>query len=307
MIDRRHWMSATGATAATLVGLPWLRADVQPKPLKRVLVFTRSAGHQHEVVELNLGSCIVHDILAALGQQHRFEVDCTKDGRCFVPEILEKYDAFFFYTTGDLTATKSADGFPPMPKEGKKALLDAIAAGKGFVGSHCATDTFHSPGELRQTQLPNDRDPYISMLGGEFISHGDQQFATMGVVDERFPGLHGVKDFAPKEEWYSLKNFQLDLHVILVQVTKGMKGHDYDRPSFPATWARMHGKGRVFYTSMGHRQDIWTKPLFQNLLVGALNWATGRVDHDISPNLTAVSPQAMTMPPPPPPKDDKKK
>lgn len=306
MIDRRNWLCATGATTAAFSVSPWLQA-VEPLSSKRVLVFTRSAGYQHEVVELNLGSCMVHDVFNALGKLHQFEVDCTKDGRGFLPEMLAKYDAFFFYTTGDLTAAKSADGFPPIPKEGKKALLDAIAAGKGFVGSHCAADTFHSPGDTRQAQPPKDRDPFISMLGGEFISHGDQQVATMSVVDGDFPGLRGVRDFAPKEEWYSLKNFQPDLHAILVQETKGMRGSDYERPSFPATWARMHGKGRVFYTSMGHRQDIWTKPLFQNLLVGALNWVTGRVDHAIPPNLTSVAPHAATMPPLPPPKDDKKK
>ena len=57
-----------------------------------------------------------------------------------------------------------------------------------------------------------------------------------------------------------------------------MKGEDYQRPNFPATWARMHGKGRVFYTSLGHRDDVWTNPVFQNLLVGALSWATGQVE-----------------------------
>lgn len=307
MIERRDWLRTTGATGLSLLAASSSRADTGTKSIKRVLVYTRSAGHEHEVAKLNLGSCIVDDIMTSLGRMHGFEVDCTKDGRRFVPEMLAKYDAYFFYTTGDLTATKSADGFPPMPSEGKQTLLDAIASGKGFVGSHCATDTFHSRGEARKTQLPNERDPYISMIGGEFISHGDQQKALMGVVDDKFPGLDGVRDFEPIEEWYSLKNFQSDLHVILVQATKGMKGNDYDRPSFPATWARMHGKGRVFYTSMGHRPDIWTKPLFQNLVVGALNWATGRVDHAIPPNMVAVTPHAMTMPPLPPPKQDKKK
>src|SRR5262245_43290504 len=142
MIDRRDWLRFAGVTSPVLAGSPWLRA-VEPVAVKRVLVFTRSAGHQHEVVELNLGSCMVHDIMSSFGKLHNFEVDCTKDGRGFVPEMLAKYDAFFFFTTGDLTATKSADGFPPMPKDGKQALLDAIAAGKGFVGSHCAADTFH--------------------------------------------------------------------------------------------------------------------------------------------------------------------
>ena len=66
--------------------------------------------------------------------------------------------------------------------------------------------------------------------------------------------------------------------MILVQVTEGMKGHMYERPNFPITWARPYGKGRVFYTSMGHREDVWENPMYQGLLLGALGWATGRVD-----------------------------
>jgi type 1 glutamine amidotransferase len=185
-----------------------------------------------------------------------------------------------------------------MPKEGKKALLDAVAAGKGFLGSHCASDTFHSPGEKFAVQPPDRIDPYLKMLGGEFIKHDAQQKAWMRVVDNRFPGATGLTDFQLMEEWYSLKNFAPDIHVILVQDTEGMKGPSYQRPKFPATWARMHGKGRVFYTSMGHREDVWANPLFQTLLLGALSWATGEADADLTPNLASAAPQAADIPKP---------
>ncbi len=56
----------------------------------------------------------------------------------------------------------------------------------------------------------------------------------------------------------------------LVQETNGMKDADYDRPPYPATWARKHGEGRVFYTSMGHREDVWTNPIFESILIGGL-------------------------------------
>ena len=65
--------------------------------------------------------------------------------------------------------------------------------------------------------------------------------------------------------------------MILVQATQGMDGTDYQRPDYPATWARMHGKGRVFYTSMGHREDVWTSPIFQAVLLGGISWASGNV------------------------------
>ena len=64
----------------------------------------------------------------------------------------------------------------------------------------------------------------------------------------------------------------------------------YQRPPFPETWARMHGKGRVFYTSMGHREDVWENPKYQGLLIGALAWATGKVDASVEPNIQQVTP-----------------
>jgi type 1 glutamine amidotransferase len=175
-----------------------------------------------------------------------------------------------------------------------------VAGGKGFVGCHCASDTFHSKdhykGKAFQTHPLDERDPYIRMLGGEFIRHGQQQKAWMRVVDHDFPGLKGLKDFEMHEEWYSLKNFADNLHVILVQDTKGMKNLDYQRPPFPATWARMDRKGRVFYTSMGHRDDVWTGPTFQEVLLGGLAWALGNTNADVTPNIKKVTPEANVLP-----------
>ena len=69
-----------------------------------------------------------------------------------------------------------------------------------------------------------------------------------------------------------------------MQETKGMKGAMYQRPAYPSTWARRHGKGRVFYTSMGHREDVWTDAAFTTLLMGGLAWATGTVEADVKSN-----------------------
>jgi type 1 glutamine amidotransferase len=292
----------TGAAAFTLglspFPLGWTaRADT---PKRRILMFTRSQGFEHSVVKRGKNNELswAENILKDLGDKHGFEVTCTKDGREFLPETIAKYDGFFFETTGDLTK-EGGDKQPAMPAEGKKALLDAIANGKGFVGSHCASDTFHSPvkpAERAVNQTVDQMDPYIAMLGGEFIIHGAQQKARMHVVDPSFPGVKDVKDFELHEEWYALKNFAPDLHVILVQDTEGMKGVMYQRPNFPATWARKYHKGRVFYTSMGHREDVWQNPLFHSLLLGGLAWAVGNVDADITPNLQKSAPEAAELP-----------
>jgi hypothetical protein len=307
MLTRREILrsAAAAAVAAGLSTFPFavpaLAQRASRTKKKRLLVYTRSQGFQHSVVNASQKRpSLVDATWTVLAEKNGFEVECTKDGRVFVPESLAKFDAFFFYTTGDLTAEKSADNTPPMSKDGKQALLNAVATGKGFIGSHSATDTFHSlgdaPGGRQVNQQTAEIDPYIAMLGGEFIRHGDQQKATMHVVDHSFPGLKDVEDFRITEEWYALKNFQPDLHVLLVQETAGMKGEHYQRPNFPATWARMHEKGRVFYTSLGHREDVWTNATFQNLLVGAFSWATGSATADVSPNLKHVAPEALQLP-----------
>lgn len=208
---------------------------------------------------------------------------------------LAPYEAFLFFTSGNLTDA-GTDNNPPMSLQGKEALLAAIRNGKGFIGVHSASDTFHSKGGRFETQ--QQPDPYIAMLGGEFLGHGSQQEARVKVGHANFPGLQGLsEDFTLKEEWYSLKNFSKDNHVLLVLETEGMHDLDYKRPPFPIAWARKEGKGRVYYNAMGHREDTWMSERFHQMLAGAVSWATGRVDADVDQNMSVMTPQAWMLPP----------
>jgi type 1 glutamine amidotransferase len=286
-LTRRELLWTSGAALLGAGTLRRARGADKGSP-KKVLFFTKSAGFQHSVIACKDGKLgHAERILTDLGKEHGFEVVASKDGRLFEPDKIGEWDAFVFVTTGDLTQ-EGTDKSPPMSRDGKKAFLDAIRAGKGFVGSHCATDTFHSHG--------NEVDPYIQMIGGEFIVHGAQQVAKLDVFDHEFPGTKSLgSSFQINDEWYALKNLAEDLHVIIGYDTQGMKGKMYDRPNFPETWARTHGKGRVFYTSMGHREDVWENPLFQGLMVGALSWTTGKVDANVEPNVSKVTPEYKTL------------
>ena len=311
-MNRRNWLKSAGVAGLGMVlaGSPFRRAAAADAPKRNILFFTKSAGFEHSVIktkdaktgEEKMGHA--HKVLAELGAKNNFEITHTKDGSVFTPENIAKYDAFFFYTTGDLT-TAGGDKNPPMTPEGKAALLEAIKNGKGFLGSHSATDTFHTStaDADRYKNFGDKADPYIAMIGAEFIHHGAQQSAKMVCADNKFPGMGELKDgIELMDEWYSLKEFASNLHVLLVQETTGMKGALYERAPYPATWARAHGKGRVFYTSMGHREDVWTNPTFQTILTGALNWATGNVEADVTPNIQTVTPHCLELPKPEPPK-----
>jgi uncharacterized protein len=287
--------------AANLVWLAFVATSAQAADSaspRRLLFFHRSVGFQHSVVEVKDGKpCYAENILQPICKKHGWELVSTKDGRIFTPELIAKFDAFLFYTQGDLAAESPLDHSPPMTKEGKQAFLDAIKHGKGFVGFHCASDSFHSAGEPWEAQPAGKRDPYIDMVGGEFIVHGEQQETTMTVVDPKFPGARSLgRSFKMFEEWYSLKNFADDLHVLLVNETKDMHDKCYERPPYPATWIRNYGQGRVFYTSMGHRENVWTRPEFQNLVVGGIAWAVGDAKANTIPNIERVTPKANVMP-----------
>ncbi len=154
---------------------------------------------------------------------------------------LKNYDAVAFVsTTGDL----------PLPD--KQGFVDWVAAGHGFVGIHAATDTFH--------QFP----PYIAMLGGEFKTHGPQ----VSVDAHNQDTVHSAAKMLPTtwtvyDEIYQMKNFErakvhglLSLSELMLNADD-IKAKKATPGDYPVAWTKMHGKGRVFYTSLGHREDVW--------------------------------------------------
>src|SRR3989454_1155691 len=278
------------------------------KPAHKILFFSKSSGFEHSVISWKDGRpSYAEKVLLQLGEKNDWEFTFSKDGSRFGKEYLAQFDAVFFYTTGDL-CSPGTDKQPPMTPEGKQALFDYVRGGKGFVGTHAASDTFHTSNEDkkgpdRYVNHGEKADAYVRFLGGEFIKHGAQQVARNTVTDPKFPGFERVeREFAFEEEWYSLKDFTPDIHVLTVIDAPSMKGVEYQRPPYPTTWARKEGKGRVWFTAMGHREDVWTNPIFQDILVGGIKWALGEANAPVPANLKEVAPEAYTNPPFPEPK-----
>ncbi len=299
---RREFLRAAAITGAGLA----LAKRLPAAPQKSVLVFTKSSGFEHDVVKRVDGKpSIVDDAVTEVGNKHGFHVGVTKDGRIFDDKQFHSYAAVVFFTTGDLT-TLGTDGKPPMSAGGKQNLLKAIEKGMGFVGIHAAADTFHplpDPKDLSNRYIAHgeQQDPYLKMLGAEFIIHGSDprlQDTSLIVNDPQFPGLEGVTSpVSLKDEWYSLKDFQSDLHAILTIDTHGMKGACYQRAPYPVTWAHMHGRGRVFYTAIGDRPENWKNEFFLNLLGGGIRWAIGDASANVETNLKEAAPGYAEIPP----------
>ena len=301
--ENRRTFLKTAALAGAAASWP---ATLVPASKKSLLVFTKSSGFEHQVVKRVDGKLsILENTVTELSKKHGFALECSKDGRIFDSAEFPNFAGMLFFTTGDLT-TEGTDKNPPMSAASKQKLLDSIHDGKGFVGVHAASDTFHTEPDsmekgTRYVAYGEKSDPYLRMLGGEFIIHGDNprlQTTDLVINDPKFPGLEGVTSpVEMNEEWYSLKDFMPDLHVILTIDTSKLKNACYERRSYPGTWARMQGKGRVFYTAIGDRPENWQNIFFQNLLAGGIRWTLGEVKADVKPNITSVTPGYADIPP----------
>ncbi|MBL9170747.1 MAG: ThuA domain-containing protein [Verrucomicrobiales bacterium] len=171
---------------------------------------------------------------------------------------LRKYHAVVFVnTTGDL----------PLPDN--QALIDWIHSGKGFIGMHSASDTFHG---FR---------PFVDMLGGEFLTHGAQATVDCLNQDPKHPACrHLGPSWTVHDEIYIMKSFER----ARVSGVLGLDKHPNDKKpgDYPIAWSRNFGKGRIFYTSLGHREDVWENPIYQKHILGGIEWALKLSNHKVT-------------------------
>lgn len=218
---------------------------------RKVLYLTHSAGFKHAVLPLS------GQIMKEIGERSAaFEVTITEDCSVLTRDGLKPYDAVVFYTTGEL----------PISDDQKAAFVDFIKSGRGFVGIHSATDTFYKWPE------------YGELIGGYFDQHPWHQEVVINVEDQRHPATrHLGRSFKITDEIYQFKDFSRSrVHVLLsldvnsVELNKPTV-HRADK-DFALAWCRDYGKGRVFYTALGHRPEVWQDQRFQQHLLGGLRW-----------------------------------
>ena len=225
------------------------------QPAKRVLYVTTSAGYRHDVLDLS------KDVLSEIGARSgAFTVTSTEDLSIFTPEKLRAFAALVFFTTGELPTT---DGQ-------KRAFLDFIRGGKGFVGVHSATDTFYHWPE------------YLALIGGYFNDHPWHQTVTIDVADRSNPIVAFLgSSLSIADEIYQISDFDYRHAHVLLQLDPRSVDPTLDtvRPRFygwPLAWTRSYGQGRVFYTALGHEPAVWRDPRYQQLLSNAILWVTRR-------------------------------
>jgi type 1 glutamine amidotransferase len=168
---------------------------------------------------------------------------------------LDYFDAVFFMTCGDL----------PLDDEQKQALLSFVKDdGKGFVGAHSTT----------VAEWP----AFVEMIGGRFDGHPwDQLEAALKVEDREFPATrHFPEKLRLFDEFYQIRDFsRARSHVLLGLDTSSV---DKTRPGVrhedvPIAWTHSYGKGRVFYSSLGHPPSAWARPDLRRMWLEAVKWA----------------------------------
>ncbi len=260
--------------------------------LAKVLVYTRSTGFKHDPAKIREdGTTICGEALKKYFADKNVEIVESQDGSLF-DKNLNQYDAFVFYTCGTLTDKGGENDNNPMTEKGVKALFNAVKRGKGFVAIHSGCDT--------EGGWKNDEgvDVYTAFVGARFAGHGPSQFATVTApepVEMPWIKANGGKDTA-YEEWYTMHTYAKDIHVVLAQNPEGLEGREYRRPTYPSSWIRAEGNGRVAYCAYGHDNRYWQNYENVGKVAEFIEWSIGRFDMDTTPNIAEVTPGANEMP-----------
>ena len=234
---------------------------------KRVLVIGQTKGFEHDSVSAAM------DAVYAMGKESGlWDTTMRTDTELLTKEKLKSNAKNLDYF--DLLVFASTTGELEMTASQKQDMMSFIKDdGKGFVGIHAALDTNHKWPE------------YGEMIGGWFNDHPWGTFnAPIINEDPDFPAVrHFPKGFVKYDEIYQPKAWSRDkVNVLLsLDVSKlnlnnpRIHGTDHD---FPVAWSKTYGKGRVFYSTLGHTEDAWQDPDIRKMYFEAIKWALGMTE-----------------------------
>jgi type 1 glutamine amidotransferase len=256
--------------AAAVISVLALSAQQAPTR-KHLLVIGDEKGYRHQAISNAMATVQRMGKESGLWDTHiRTDTEAlTKKKLEFNAKNLTHFDAVLFYTGGN----------PLMDDQQRADFLSFIKDdGKGFIGVHSASITW--------VKWPE----FVEMLGGTFDEHPWNTFAAPIVVeDAAFPGMSAwPAAFTLVDEIYQVKSFSRQNSRVLLRLDaskldlSGPRVHRKDQ-DFAVAWAKMYGKGRVFYSTLGHVEENWDRPDMRKMYMEAIKWALGLVDADVTP------------------------
>lgn len=236
-----------------------------PRTGKRILVIGAALGWQHDSIPD--GMATVYNLGHESGLWESYlRTDyglITKKSAGINAKNLDAFDALVFVnTTGEMT----------LDADQKRDLLAFVHDdGKGFVAIHAAMDANY--------QWPE----YGEMVGGWFDEHPWMTFdAPIVREDADFPATrHFPRAFVKRDEIYQAKAWSRDKVNVLLRLDESKltyennpRVHRADH-DFAVAWAKMYGKGRVFYSTLGHTSESYLDPDIRTMYFEAIKWALG--------------------------------
>jgi hypothetical protein len=253
-----------------------VEAPAKPKQPRKILIFSKTAGFRHGSIAVGAKA------IAMMGDKTKaYLAEHTEDESFFEPEKLKVFDAVFMLnTTGSCLRPKLEDKAEAQKREEylKNSLEEFVKSGKGLAGVHSATDTYQG------------WKAYNQMMGGAFVSHPWNTKVPVKNLEPNHP-LNAVfegKDFEIADEIYMFRDdtaLPTDRRMLLALDTQKLDVGKQKRKDgfFPISWASTYGKGRTFYCSLGHREEIFWNPAILKHYLAGIQYALGDLEAEATP------------------------
>ncbi len=257
---------------------------LQPPPhtrqihLKHVLVIAQTKGWQHDSIPAAMVA------IYNMGKESGlWDTTLRTDTELLTKKELKANRKNLNYF--DLIVFCSTTGELDLDDSQKQDILSFIHDdGKGFVGVHAALDTNYTWPE------------YGEMIGGWFDQHPFGTFdAPIINEDPTFPAVrHFPAAFVKYDEIYQAKAWSRDKVNVLLSLDPSKL--DYNNPrihrddhDFAVAWSKLYGKGRVFYSTLGHTEESWDDPDIKTMYFEAIKWALRMTEGSTTPHPRPVA------------------
>jgi len=244
---------AVAVLTATVIVPARLSAEpAKPEPAYQVLVFSKTVGYRHASIPDGIAA------IKKLGEEHGFGVDATEESGEFTAAHLAKYKVVVFMSTiGDV-----------LDPTQETALQAWVEGGGGFVGVHAAI--------AGKIATEGDWPWYVDLYCTTFKDHSNIVPAVVDVEDRQHPSTaHLPAHWTRTDEWYNFTASPRGKVQVLAALDEatykgGSMGKDH-----PVVWFKPIGKGRMWYTALGHTPESFTEPLMLEHLWGGIQYAAG--------------------------------
>ncbi|MCA9217053.1 MAG: ThuA domain-containing protein [Planctomycetales bacterium] len=263
---------------------------VEPQVARHVLLYSRTGGFRHASIETGAKS------FQMLGEKTRaFTTVHSEDPSMFDQENLDQFDAIVMLNvTGDFLATKKPEEMTDEEKatheKRRGNLLEFVESGKGVLGTHSSTDAFYNWKE------------YGDMMGGWFTGHPwhtdvpikvdspDHPLTAMFDANAGFNIKDEIYQFAPRNAEGVYGGYQpYDRSKLRVLLSLDQEKFDVslgarNDADYAISWIREFGKGRIFYSVLGHNEFIFYTPTVMQHYLAGMQYVLGDLQADATPS-----------------------